>query len=259
MSDITPQPTPPLTPQERFEARLAMLKGQRRRFAMEYLVDLRQRDAAIRAGYSEKSADQQASVLMKNPEVFAAIQAGLDALAMPASEILARLSAQARGDMSDFVRIDEEEVTLTWSVLRQPPGPDGEPDMEGAVFNLATQEQVKPTDLVLRTATVRRPAVRLDLQEAGRRGKLGLLKKCTVAQDGKVSIELYDAQAALIALGKHRNLFVERKEVTGAGGAPVEHVHLTLDEWKRQAAERRQAAEQTLALFADDGEAADGQ
>jgi hypothetical protein len=114
---------------------------------------------------------------------------------------------------------------------------------------------------VLHTATVKRAVARLDLLEAGRRGKLGLLKKYSLDEDtGKVSIELYDAQAALIALGKHRNLFVERKEVTGPGGAPVEHVHLTLDEWKRQAAERRSAAESTLALFDDgDGEGGDGQ
>jgi hypothetical protein len=207
MSDTAPQPTAPLTPQARYDAALAALKGLRRKYVIEYLVDLRQRDAAIRAGYSEKSADQQASALMKNPEVFAAISAGMALQAMPAEEILARLSAQARGDMADFVRVDEEEVTITWSVLRQMPGPDGEPDMEGAVFNLATQEQVRPTDLVLRTATVKRSAVRLDLQEAGRRGRLGLLKKYTVAPDGKITIELYDAQAALIALGKHRRLW----------------------------------------------------
>jgi phage terminase small subunit len=208
MSDTALQPTTPPTPQARFDMALDALKGMRRKYAIEYLVDLRQRDAAIRAGYSAKSADQQASALMKNPEVFEAIAAGLDLQAMSAGEILARLSAQARGDMADFVRVDEEEITLTWSLKEIPTAEDGDPDMAGAIYDLAKQKIVRPTEKVLYTATVKRAVARLDLLEAGRRGKLGLVKKYALDEDtGKISIELYDAQAALIALGKHRRLW----------------------------------------------------
>lgn len=125
---------------------------------------------------------------------------------MPADEVLARIAEHARGTMADFLRIDDEEITLTWSLLSVPATEDGEPDIAGAIVSLASQENVKPTDRILHTATIKRPAARLDLQEAGRRGKLGLIKKYSLDDKGKVSIELYDAQAALTLLAKHHGL-----------------------------------------------------
>jgi phage terminase small subunit len=50
------------------------LASRRRRFVAEYLVDLNQTAAALRAGYSEKSARFMASRLMQVPEVRDAIQ-----------------------------------------------------------------------------------------------------------------------------------------------------------------------------------------
>ena len=52
------------------------LNAGQQRFADEYLVDLNGTQAAIRAGYSPKAAAQQAFVLLRNPKVQAAIQAG---------------------------------------------------------------------------------------------------------------------------------------------------------------------------------------
>ena len=45
-------------------------------FVAEYLVDLNATQAAIRAGYSAKTADQQASRLLANVKVAAAVKAG---------------------------------------------------------------------------------------------------------------------------------------------------------------------------------------
>lgn len=47
-------------------------------FVREYLVDLNATQAAIRAGYSAKTADVQASRLLGNVQVAAAVQAGMD-------------------------------------------------------------------------------------------------------------------------------------------------------------------------------------
>lgn len=49
------------------------LTAMQQRFCEEYLVDLSQRAAAIRAGYSAKSVDAQGSQLMKNPKVAAKV------------------------------------------------------------------------------------------------------------------------------------------------------------------------------------------
>ena len=55
---------------------LRALPAKQQRFVEEYLIDLNQTQAAIRAGYSERTANEQATRLMKNKRVAAAIEAG---------------------------------------------------------------------------------------------------------------------------------------------------------------------------------------
>ena len=52
---------------------MAKLTPKQQRFADEYLIDLNATQAAIRAGYSPKSAEQQGSALLRNPKVRAYI------------------------------------------------------------------------------------------------------------------------------------------------------------------------------------------
>lgn len=211
MSDVTEQPKEP-TLQERFDKALADIRlAKHRKFAREYLRDLNGTQAAIRAGYSPTSAASTASEILRNPKVAAAISAGMALQAVPAEEVLARLGRIARSSMGDFLRIDEEEVQVSWSVLDLPVDREGRPDLPGAVYDLAKQQLVKPTERVLHTATVKRSVARLDLLAAGQAGKLGLVKKYTLDGD-KVSIELYDASAALAKLGEHHGLFVQRTQ-----------------------------------------------
>lgn len=209
------------TVQERYTAALAELTGKERRFVAEYLHDFHQRNAAIRAGYSERSADVTASRLLRKAKIRTAVDLGFHLAAMPAAEVVARLSEEARADMSDFLRIDEEEITLTWSLLPIPTTEDGEIDLAGTTMRLAMQENVQPTDRILHTATIKRAAARLDLLEAGRRGKLGLIKEYTVDEKGNQKIKLHDAHAARVELAKVHGLFVDRKELTGKDGAPL--------------------------------------
>ena len=55
------------------------LTDKQQRFAEEYLVDLNASQAAIRAGYSRKTADQQGHQLLKKTSVAAEIQKRMDA------------------------------------------------------------------------------------------------------------------------------------------------------------------------------------
>lgn len=54
----------------------ASLNAKQSRFVQEYLIDLNATQAAIRAGYSEKTAEQQGPRLLGNAGVAAAIAAG---------------------------------------------------------------------------------------------------------------------------------------------------------------------------------------
>lgn len=64
-----------------------------------------------------------------------------------------------------------------------------------------------------------------------------------------------DATREFCELFGIKKLIVEH---SGPNGRPVEHVHLTLDEWKAQAAARLADAEATLAQFDEAGEPGDG-
>lgn len=61
----------------------------------------------------------------------------------------------------------------------------------------------------------------INLEKAYRNGKMRLVKKLKFLPDGGVEFELYDAQSALVQLGKTHKLFTDRQELTGEGGGPV--------------------------------------
>ena len=68
-------------------------------FAIEYTKDFNATQAAIRAGYSKKSAYSQGHELLKKPEIDAYVRARISEAAMEADEVLFHLAAIARGDM----------------------------------------------------------------------------------------------------------------------------------------------------------------
>lgn len=79
-------------------------------FAMEYVVDMNATQAAIRAGFSEKTAAQQGWQLLQNPLVAAEI-AKLKAeraerLKIDADQLLARLVDEAHADFADLFDAD---------------------------------------------------------------------------------------------------------------------------------------------------------
>jgi len=58
----------------------------------------------------------------------------------------------------------------------------------------------------------------LDLSKANENGKMRLVKKLKFLPDGGVEFELYDAQAALVQLGKVHKMFTDKQEVSGKDG-----------------------------------------
>ena len=171
------------TPQERYEQALAKLKGKQRRFVEEYLLCLNASEAARRAEY--KDPGQAGYENKKKQEIAAAISAGFAAQSMPPSEVLARLTAHARGSADDFITVYQSPLQTI----------DGEPILD----------------------TEHKPIVRhfpsLDMEKARDRGMLHLVKKISYTAHGP-SVELYDAQAALALIGKHHGLFVEKIDIS---------------------------------------------
>lgn len=174
---------------------MAKLTAKQEQFVAHYCDCGHVTEAAIRAGYSKKSAYSIGSENLKKPEIAAAIAARTEQI-YPAVRVIAGLAEEADASLEDFFTIGEEEVTIFEEVT---------------VFGKAVKTKRE---------TVRRPVARLDVKKGIEAGKGRLIKKYS-NHDGRVSIELHDAHAAKVQLGKYHGLFKDKVEVAGPGGGPI--------------------------------------
>ena len=81
------------------------------KFCIEYLIDLNATQAAIRAGYSKKTAEALASRLLRNVNIRSRIKELQDKVfedgMMSAAEALWRLSKAGRGELKEEVVVTE--------------------------------------------------------------------------------------------------------------------------------------------------------
>ena len=165
----------------------AKLTNKQRVFIDEYLRDFNATQAAFRAGYSEGTSRQQGNRLLSNVVIKAEISRRLDERAMTTGEIIDRLTSHARGDMGDFL------------------------DIEGVAYALNLQ---KAKDLGL-THLIKKVKERTVITSS-RNGEED-------TETHTLELELYDAHAALVDLGKIRGLFVDKTELTGKDGGPIRY------------------------------------
>ena len=81
---------------------------KQRAFIEHYLTCWNATEAARRAGYSERTAQEQGSRLLSNVIVRTAIEARISELRAGADEVLLRLADHARGTIEDFIDDDGE-------------------------------------------------------------------------------------------------------------------------------------------------------
>ena len=81
------------------------LTNKQRAFIDEYLKDWNATQAAIRAGYSKRSAYSIGVENLSKPVISEEIQRRIAERAMSADEVLDRLGQQAKGDISDFIDV----------------------------------------------------------------------------------------------------------------------------------------------------------
>ncbi len=84
----------------------ASLTPKQRQFVEEYLIDRNATQAAVRAGYSAKTAHAIGFENLRKPAIAEAVSASLDARAertrVDADWLLARLAAEAEADIADL-------------------------------------------------------------------------------------------------------------------------------------------------------------
>lgn len=180
-------------------ANVKKLSVKRRRLVEAYLANgFNGKEAAITAGFSVKRAAATASEILADPLVRAYIDERMKQAQMSADEVLYRLGEMARGDMRELMMLSPEELKRhpkAWLI-----------------------KKIK-FDVILPKAE-KKSAVPDEESESdgGEEGFDNETGKPFVYID---SVELYDAQAALVMIGKHHKLFTDKQEITGEDGKPI--------------------------------------
>lgn len=110
------------------------------KFCVEYLIDLNATQAAIRAGYSKRTAEALASRLLRNVNIRGRIKELQDKVfedgMMSAAEALWRLSKAGRGELK------EEEVVVTEGIG------DGFSEAKIIKKQISARDQIKALELM---------------------------------------------------------------------------------------------------------------
>lgn len=155
------------------------LTPKQQRFVDEYLVDLNATQAAIRAGYSQRTAASVGSENLKKPEIAAAVHAG----------------AEKRAN-----RAEVNAVTVLRELLRL-----ATVDVAGA-FN--PDGALKPIHEI--PEDIRRAIAGIEVDEI-----VAKVNGTPIVIGHTKKVKFWDKKGALDSLGKHLKLFTEQIELSG--------------------------------------------
>jgi phage terminase small subunit len=125
-------------------------------FIQEYLVDLKGKDAAIRAGYSPRSAHVTASRILADPKVRSTIAASIEErFSVTKESIIEELAAIAFANLGDHFTWDEEgrirskaSRVLTHAQKRAVASIKQTRDNHGAIVEVRLPDKLKALELL---------------------------------------------------------------------------------------------------------------
>lgn len=164
------------------------LSPKQKLFVDEYLIDLNATQAAIRAGYSKKTAGWIGNQLLVKNHIAQAVQKAMEKRScrteITQDRVLQELAKLGFANMADYMSI----------------GAGGAPVLD---FSKLTRDQAAAlVEVTVEDFVDGRGEDSRDVR--------------------RVKFKLADKRAALVDMGKHLGMFIERKEVSGPGGGPVQ-------------------------------------
>ncbi|SFQ82529.1 phage terminase small subunit [Pseudomonas sp. NFPP07] len=181
---------------------MGTLTAKQRRFVDEYLIDLNATQAAIRAGFSPKTARQAGNRLLSNVDIQAAIAKRMDARAgrvgITQDMVLRELAKIGFSDIRKVVRWGETMVRMV----------DGEEE--------CAEDMVPYHGLALIDST------EIDDETAG------AIAEVSQGKEG-LKVKLHDKKGALVDIGRHLGMF------TAPGNAELDAEIKRLEIEKRKA------------------------
>jgi len=182
----------------------ALANAKHERVCQEYLIDLNQTEACKRAKYSAHTAAQQASRLFSNVKIQARI-AELKAIReertnVTQERVVKELAMLGFSDLKNYITIDK----LTGAI--QAKGFEDMPPGESRALKSIKEDR----------------AIKEDANGKG------------VTVYDKVSFTMHDKIRALEILAKHLGMLVERHEMTGEEGGPIQIQYVLVKPKKRK-------------------------
>lgn len=174
------------------------LNAKKRRFVDEYLIDLNATQAAIRAGYSAKTASSQGERLLRNVEVQALLTERMKArekrTEITQDKVLAELAKIGFADIRKVVQWGNTEIRVNVT------GGDGDSPPE---------KMIEVYHGLCLTA-----ANEIDNDTAA------AISEISQGKEG-LKVKLHDKRAALVDIGRHLGMFKDKVELTGKDGQPL--------------------------------------
>jgi len=156
-------------------------------FIKEYLVDLSAMEAAIRAGYSPKTAKQMGYKLLQNETVQAAIQKEMAKRAkrteITADDVLQRFDLMSKANIADYMDVKTILIKI------------GETEEGEPIYEKRDEAILKDLSQMSKEETYAIEAIKY--------GKYGL------------EFKLVDKKGATDSIGKHLGMFVEKVQHSG--------------------------------------------
>lgn len=156
------------------------LTNKQDKFVTEYLKDYNATQAALRAGYSPKTAYAIGSENLKKLEIIEAVRQKT----MDSAEVLASLTDIARGNITELMDVTTSGFTLELM----------DEDESGNKF-------IKPQSKLIKKIKQKVTTI------------LGKKESDDDKEIVETEIELYSAYDAMVTLGKYHKLFVDKSEV----------------------------------------------
>ncbi|BFH71224.1 terminase small subunit [Paenibacillus dendritiformis] len=178
------------------------LTAKQKAFVQEYLIDLNATQAAIRAGYSAKTARKIGQENLTKPDIQKAIQEAMDARAkrteITADRVLQELAKIGFANITDYLRVSTSERVVERNTVT---------DAEGnetivPIFDMVQSVELFDTDGIDR--------VKMDAVAEICETKYG------------ISLKLHDKVSALEKIGRHLGMFKDKVELAGQDGGPLQ-------------------------------------
>lgn len=161
------------------------LTAKQKKFVQEYLIDLNATQAAIRAGYSQKTASRIGPELLGKTCIVNAMQKAMksreERTQVTQDRVLREYAKIAFADMKDYVSFRTEKVVI------------GIDDDGSPITDYRQIIDVKSSDEVDGT----------------------VIQEVSVNAKGVFTFKLHDKKGALDALGRHLGMFKDKLEVPG--------------------------------------------